>query len=688
MEQAPAEIRLVFTEPVSSRLTSIRIAALDTGDVREAAVEGVGSNAVVVRPGALDRGAYRVEWHTVSRQDGHALEGSFSIGIRAPAAAGKPVLEQSPLARSGWLRIVLRTFLYVAALLFVAALILPAFARDRAGWLAPAALGDTPLAREARCRVRVLTENLGWLAATAAAAAVLAEARDAAGSFAPRAVSDYLLASGAGAARVAVVGLLLAAAAACRRLPRFAAALAVLALGAVAISGHSSSASPRAVSVLNDWAHLVSGSVWLGGIGLVGLVWSRSLRGQDTAVRAAVARHVLVPFGHVALTAFLGVVVTGLVSLVIQLGELTALWSTAYGRLLLVKIVMVGAIGAASATHALRLRFRLLDGSSRPGDDRRHWRLVRSEPWLGLVVVALAAALVVFPLPPRQLGEAADARSAAPACERCPLPVPAPDELAVAEQAGSHVVAAWLRREGDQVRGTLRVSDGRGRPADVALDATGLGASCGTGCWEVAAPASTGTLRVGLIADGRRFDALLPARWQQDANRRARRLLGSAQRAMRGLGSLRQVEEITSGPGTYARTVFRLSAPDRMTFATDQDVAAVVIGRRQWTRVESSSWDPSKYGGGLPFATRRWFRWTVYGRAVRLLGTTREGGRRIAQLALYDEGTPVWIRLGVDLRSRRVVGERMIARAHYMRTRYLAFNRPARIRAPARPGVE
>jgi hypothetical protein len=51
-------------------------------------------------------------------------------------------------------------------------------------------------------------------------------------------------------------------------------------------------------------------------------------------------------------------------------------------------------------------------------------------------------------------------------------------------------------------------------------------------------------------------------------------------------------------------------------------------------------------------------------------------------LALFDEGTPVWFRLTVDVRTHRVTAERMIARARFGRTRFSDFGRAFRIEAP------
>jgi putative copper export protein len=522
----------------------------------------------------------------------------------------------------------------------------------------------------------------------AAVAAVLAEAADAAGGLAPDDLAGFLMTGLAGAARVAVVVLLVACALAWRRLPRAAAALAVLALGAVAASGHAGSADPRLPSILNDWLHLVAAAAWLGGIAFLALVWGPALRRAGREERLAVARHVLAPFGRIAVPAFAVVAATGLVSLVVQLGHLDALWSTGYGRVLAVKIALVAAIAAAGAAHGLRLRPRLLAANPHPPErlERRHWRLLRVEPWLGAAVVATVALLAAFPLPPRQLGDAAEARASGPVCDPCPLPRPAADELPVAAQAGTQLVAAWIRREPGALSGTVRILDRRGRPADVPV-AIGGGTArpCGTGCRRFRVERPAAALRVTVREGGRDHVAVLPARWRAGANARARALLARAESAMRGLRGVRELERVTSGPGTLAETEYRLAAPDRMRWRTGGGVEGVVIGDRQWLRTADLPWRESEYGSGVPFRTRAWFRWRTYARAVRLLSEGERDGRRVAELALMDEGTPVWFRLTVDVATGRVVSEDMTARAHFMRTRYADFDQPAAIEPPSAP---
>ena len=688
LEASPGRITLVFTEPLNPRLARATLRQAAGGAAVPAAVRAERRRLVLVPERRLERGAYRIDWHTVSTEDGHALEGAFAFGVRAAAGAA-PELENGPLARAGWVRILARIALYTTVLTFVAALLAPLLVRRPRGWPVPELAGDVDLSA-VRARGARLRGDLEGAAVASAVAATVADAADAARGVDLGRMGDYLAGNVAGGARALVVVLLVLAALLRDRRPRAAAAAAVLALGAVAASGHAGSADPRVPSILNDWLHLVSGALWLGGVALLFLLWWPVVGSAPRATRLAVARHVLAPFGRVAAGAFAVAASTGLVSLITQLGRVAALWETSYGRLLALKVAAVGLIAAASALHALRLRPRLLAADPKgvesgrlegPDPERRHWRLWRSEPWLALAVVAAVAGLVAFPLPPRQLAQAGQAQAAV--CDPCPLPRPAADELAVAGSAGSHVVAAWVRRTPQAVTGTVRLLDRRGRPSAVPVELPGAsGEPCGTGCRRFRLPASATAVGVAVRERGRRHATRLPAVWEPDASRRARRLLRRAEATMRAMRGVREVERLTSGPGTSATTEYRLRAPDRLAWRTGGDVESVVIGARQWIRTPDTPWRAGPYGSGLAFRTRSWFAWRRYARTVRLLGERSAGGRRLAELALMDEGTPVWFRLTVDTRTHRVLRERMIARARFMRTRFVDFDRRFEIEPP------
>lgn len=678
VETAPQRIVLTFTEPLNVRLSRAELSRPGGEPVRLAAV-AASERRLVLRPrGELPSGAYTVAWHTVSTQDGHALEGVFSFGVRAEATSAAHVIEQSPLARHGWVRMLLRGALYVTVLLFAAALVLAALlGTRRRSWIAdPALARDGGVDIDAvRHREQRLLGDAGWLAVGAAVAATVAEAADAAGGLSVTGLSDFLLSSGAGLGRLGVIAALVVAALLAAR-HRVAAAVAVTAaLGAIAASGHAASASPRTISIVNDWSHLLAGALWLGGIGVLAIVLAPVLRRGGPRARRAVAEHVLPRFGLVALPAFCVVAVTGLISLLLQVSGPAALVTTTYGRVLLLKIVLVGVIALASTMHVLVLRPRMLRDDARPSSERRHWRLLRAEPVIGLVVVAMVAALATFPLPPRQLRDAqASLAAAGAACSPCPLPTPAPDELAVAAQAGTQLVAGWLRRDEHRLTGAVRVADSQGRPSKAPVRIRGAATtSCGEGCVRFEAPVDD-VLAVELQEEGRAYVAALPAVWEPDSTATAREVLTRAERTMRRLRAVRQVERISSGPGSFARTVYTLEAPDRMRFRTDRGVETITIGERQWTRTAELPWSSGDHGSGIPFAVRRWFRWSTYATAAKVLSRRSVDGRPVTELALMDPATPVWFRVVVDDRTGRVLREQMTARAHFMQTSYDRFN--------------
>ena len=709
VQRSPAQIELRFTEALNKQLSKATVVDLRTGKAISAKTASGPSAQLVLHPARrLPTAAYRVDWFSVSADDGHAEAGSLSFGVRAPAVGGAQVTEQSPLARDGLLRIALRAVFFAALFFFAGGAVnavLLSRREDPANWLVPrgevrsliAATGEDPETKEARAWRRTI--EAGWLAAAAAAAVAVADAADAGGGLSLRGLNDYLLTNTAGLGRVATVLTLALAAFAARHRPRLAAVGVSAAFLAMAISGHANSADPRTLAILTDWIHLIAGAVWIGGIAQIVLTWAVPVT-NDPRLRRALIGGVLARFGRVALPAFLVVVLSGLVNALIELGHPSELWQSGYGRALAVKMSLVGLVALFSYIHALRLRPRLLAANPHPQPkwERRHWRLLRSEPGVALGVVAVAALLVAFPLPPRQLAGVAKV-VAGPACNPCPLPSAKDDQLAVADHVGPAIAAVWLKRESNGLSGRLRLLGDQLKPVPGRPTIPGAAlSSCGPGCWDLRIRGYPATIDVKAPVDGRSYAVRLPARWVQGpgASQRARDLLVRVQNTMNRLRSLHQYEQVTSGPGSLAGTHFRLQAPNRFAYRTNVGSEAITIGKRSWDKIEVNGtsirgaahpWQRSSYsGGGPPFTTHTWFRFTPYAQAVRLLGLRREHGQRIADVALYDQGTPTWWRLRMDLGSMRVPRARLIAQGHFMTEHYYDFNRPMTIVPPAGHG--
>ena len=683
----PSRISLLYTEPLNERLTTVRLTEVG-GEPVPVSTRVTGSRRLQVIPRAeLPQGAYRLTWRSVSTIDGHIREGSVGFGVGTSAGAAVDI-EASPLGGIGTARVVARWLFYAALFVFAGGVfnaVLLGRGRPLGAWLLPDGLDDRTSQVAERATARIVL--VGWLAAAGAAAVVAVETLDAAGA-GWGGVRDFLLSGSSGTARLVLVAAMLVAAAVARRSTTAAALAVAVALVAIAQGGHAAGASPAGLAVLTDWVHLVAAALWIGGLSLIAWTWLPTLRTGPAELRRDVLRSVFARFGRIALPAFLVVALTGSVNALLQLGAPDEIWNSGYGRVLLAKIVLVATVALLSYLHAVRLRPRLLaeasDDAPQSRRERSHRRLLTAEIPTAVTVVALAALLVGFPVPPRE-SRLAEARSAVPTCDPCPFARPRPGELSVAAPVGRLTAAVWMTRSPGELTGTLRIIDGKRRPAAARARVTGARSqrACGVGCWRFSVPHAGAILGVSVDDEGQRRALGLPARWSPEDDTRARRILARAQRAMRDLESFRQVETVVSaaGAGSRGRVEFRFRSPDRMAYRA-RGGESVVIGARTWIRPSSAAgWqvlDPAEE----EFRVRDGFRWTVFASTARLLSVRDAGGRRLAELALVDWGYPVWYRVTIDLATGRVVRQSLVTPENRIDDRYFAYDRPLRIKAP------
>lgn len=698
LERAPERIAMLYTEPLNDRLTRLRLVDARSGRPVPGTVRVSRGRRLELRPrGTLAAGAYRLEWRSVSTIDGHIREGSVGFGVRTAALGGAVEVQQSPLTGAGPLRAAVRWLFYLALFLFAGGVLNAALLARRASlgaWLVPGSrsplAGAVPDPDAVAARAASRTLRAGALAATGAVLVTAVESIDAAGGVRPSGMADFLLGGPAGISRLLMVGAVVGAAILARRAAAPAAALLTVALFAIALGGHAGGAEMPLLGVASDWVHLVAAGIWAGGIAQLAWAWLPTLRYGDQELRRAVLGTALPRFGRVALPAFIIVSATGLLNALVQLGDLSALVTTAYGRVLTVKIALVAAAGGLSWLHAIRARPAL--ERTRPGApldarvERIHRRAFGAEAPVGALILAAAALLVAFPVPPREAREAlAAAAPPVAACSPCPLPKPTADELAVAAAAGTLTVAGWLRSEAGGLSMTIRVLDRRRKPVDVEPEVAGAqpGASCGTGCHRFRVPGRPPALAVTVVDGSQRRRVELPARWADDSGARARRILARAQRRMRGLATFRQAEYVQSAvaAGRRVRTDFVFQAPDRMRYE-GLSTAGVIIGRRMWLRPDPvTGWQPAA-PAETALRVRDGFRWGVFAETARLLGVRTDGGRRVADLAFLDWGYPVWYRLQIDLDRDVVLEARLTTPENRIDDRFSGFDAPARVMPP------
>ncbi len=142
-------------------------------------------------------------------------------------------------------------------------------------------------------------------------------------------------------ARIALLALLLAVSLAPGRAPRVVATLLALAVAlTTSLTGHAADWGALTVSVVIDWVHLLAAAAWTGGlIGLARVVFG-GRAGWPPELVGTIARR----FSRLAGLCLLAVVLSGAGNAWVQLGAASALWTTAYGRVLTVKLLMVLAL--------------------------------------------------------------------------------------------------------------------------------------------------------------------------------------------------------------------------------------------------------------------------------------------------------------------------------------------------------
>jgi copper transport protein len=169
------------------------------------------------------------------------------------------------------------------------------------------------------------------------------------------------------------------------------------------IAGHAAQTTPRGVSLVLDWLHLLCGAVWLGGlIGLVSL-WS-SLGNADRVAGLSVC----VPrFSRVAFVSVMLLIGSGTGASIIHLPTLASLWQTSYGKAILVKVGLLGGAMLLASGNLARNTPRLQAAQTRPveaaGAARLLRQLVAGEIVFVIGAVLAAAALSSLPPPPKAL---------------------------------------------------------------------------------------------------------------------------------------------------------------------------------------------------------------------------------------------------------------------------------------------
>ena len=138
--------------------------------------------------------------------------------------------------------------------------------------------------------------------------------------------------------------------------------LGAIALGAAAWAGHAAAAEPSPLRAsAADALHLAGAGAWLGGLAPLAWLLRRAARPEHADARpyaVLAARR----FSRLALAAVLALVATGVLNAWSQVGSVAALLGTPYGRLLVLKLLLLAPILALAAVNRLPSRSAVCSG--------------------------------------------------------------------------------------------------------------------------------------------------------------------------------------------------------------------------------------------------------------------------------------------------------------------------------------
>ena len=352
VDTPPTEIRLRFSQAVTITSNAVEVLAPD-GTVLSGTARTEDDGYVVVAPVSrlVDGKGYTVRWRVIG-EDGHSPAGVFTFGV---GVAAPPPTEAVGASGTTWRDDVARWALFGALALLIGPLVVRLLILR----------GAVPSVLETRFHLvsvvaAFLVIDVGIVAFVlrASNALQLPIADLPYGDLQPFAektrfgVAFLTMTVGFGV----IAALLLVGWVFDRLELRWPAlAIAVVLASGLSLSGHQAT-EPNAswLAELADWLHLVAASVWVGGVAaLAFFVWP---------LAPSLRRAAFLGFARLAVLLVAVMVLAGAYLALVRLPELNDLWETVYGRLLLMKVAIVGLALVWGAVHHFVVRPRLEAG--------------------------------------------------------------------------------------------------------------------------------------------------------------------------------------------------------------------------------------------------------------------------------------------------------------------------------------
>lgn len=391
LDQQPPAVSITFSEGIESGFHAIKVfnAKGDRVDRGDTVIKEQKIMEAALKKN-LPKGIYTIQWNAVSA-DGHSVSGMipFSIG---KADGGFDQLDQGQSSESiDMASTIDKAFLYTSFSLFLGTILFGLL------WF-KAAITDV-LARRMK---RLLTVSLIMMGG-ALLFQLPIQTKSAAdvsflGAFQPSLLQETIASTSGGSLWMMLMAsfvlLTIWTIVAMKkgnftsfRVWLFPLLIFIVLLWLKAQIGHPAATDNKILTTSLDFIHLISASIWVGGLTAIVLLLMKKLPNEDQPL----IRSTLTAFHPWALLSVGLIVFSGFVNAIFILQSFDALFQSAYGRTFLIKLGLFIIMGLLGLVHYLMLRWEK--------KQKRNVSL-RAEWIIGIAILLLTAVFTNIPSPP------------------------------------------------------------------------------------------------------------------------------------------------------------------------------------------------------------------------------------------------------------------------------------------------
>ena len=420
LTHSPSQVELFLSEPPAVKLSQLKVldAAGNQVDLGDVHLDPAYYTHLVVSLPKLPQGVYQVVWRVISATDGHETGGEYSFAVGTASTGFMVPTTPQTGASLPVADMLVKGFLYLSASILLGSILFTFVVWDPSvrltglpqedGW------GYERFSR-GLALVGIVTFGLANLLSLVVQAGL---AKGVLFAWPGQPEFGAVVA----ATRVGNFGILRFEASlvlAFLLLPKknfwnrwTALVICLLLLLTFSLESHAAGTPHPFLPVLADWLHMTAVSVWVGGLfSFMGAtISSRRLAPEPKTILTSF----LIPYFSNLAWVSVGILgLTGLYAAFLEVGQFQALWTTAYGQALLIKLILALPMLALGGIHYFFTRPAIRQAASRSGGApvlvKRFRSMLTVEAALGIVTLLWVG--IFTALPPASLPQVSQGAS-------------------------------------------------------------------------------------------------------------------------------------------------------------------------------------------------------------------------------------------------------------------------------------